>query len=193
MVVRVCGFPGSSLLPIDLDLSYIREPQHIVYASIEEMLPALSDYDFLLNIEDDILINKEVIDACIAFQSVSAVNEVYLPNRMERHTDGSLYCVDLLALPGWNNAFRRTFQDTTLGVAHNPHSAFSFLSRKQMDYAARRLDLSRRETVVGGLMASAFANLHAPFLLWRARSNVLAHHILHLDNWLHSQDLKLAG
>jgi len=197
----VCGFPGSSLLPVDLDLSGIGEPQHIVYESIERMFNARDDYDYFLNIEDDILIDRQVIDACIAFHSCSAVNEVYQPNRMERRADGSLYCVDLLAMPGWNQAFRRVFQNTTLGVAINPHSAMSFLSRRQMDYAAARLDLSRREIVIGGFMASAYANLHAPFLMWRAQSNPLAHHIIHLDNWLLSSqveasaspDLQLAG
>ena len=202
MEIRVCGFPDFSLLPIDLDLSEIREPQHIVYASIERMFNTLDDYDYFLNIEDDILISGQVIDACFAFHPCSAVNEVYLPNRMERRADGSLYCVDLLALPGWNQAFRRVFQNNTLGVAVNPHSAMSFLSRQQMDYAAGRLDLSRREIVIGGFMASAYANLHAPFLMWRAQSNPLDHHIIHLDNWILSPpqeetgaapDLVLAG
>jgi len=203
MEIRVCGFPYSSLVPIDLDLSEIGEPQHIVYASIERMFDAVDDYDFFLNIEDDILVSGQVIDACIAFHSSSALNEVYLPNRMERRADSSLYCVDFLASPGWNQPCRRVFQNTTLGIALNPHSALSFLSRKQMDYAAQRVDLSRRDVVIGGLMASAYANLHAPFLLWRSRSSLIAHHILHLDNWLlsssileessASNDLLLAG
>src|SRR5271157_2908289 len=84
MEIRVCGFPDFSLLPIDLDLSEIREPQHIVYASIERMFNALDDYDCFLNIEDDILVADEVIEACIAFNASSTLNEVYLPNRMER-------------------------------------------------------------------------------------------------------------
>lgn len=184
VVVRVCGFPQFSLLPVDLDLSYIGEPRHLVYASIERMFDALNDYDFFLNIEDDILVADEVIETCIAFNSFSDLNEVYLPNRMERRADGSLYCVDLVAMPGWNESLHRDFQNTTLGIAYNPHSALSFLSQQQMDYAAKRVNLSRREIVVGGFMASAYANLHAPFLLWRARSNVLAHHVIHLDNWL---------
>jgi len=186
VVVRVCGFPQFSLLPIDLDLSYIREPRHIVYESIERMFDELDDYDFFLNIEDDILVADEVIETCIAFNSLSSLNEVYLPNRMERRADGSLYCVDLLVMPGWDGSFHRDFRNTTLGIAKNPHSALSLLSRKQMNYAAQRVNLSRREIVVGGFMASAYANLHAPFLLWRARSDVVAHHVIHLDNWLQS-------
>ena len=83
MEIRVCGFPDFSLLPIDLDLSEIREPQHIVYASIERMFKGLDDYDYFLNIEDDILVADEVIEASIAFNASSTLNEVYLPNRME--------------------------------------------------------------------------------------------------------------
>jgi len=186
MEIRVCGFPDFSLLPIDLDLSEIREPQHIVYASIERMFNSLDDYDCFLNIEDDILVADEVIEACIAFNASSTLNEVYLPNRMERRADGSFYCVDLLCMPGWNGALHRIFRNTTLGIANNPHSGLFFLSRKQMHYAASRVNLCRREIVVGGFMASAYANLHAPFLLWRARSDLLAHHIIHLDKWLQS-------
>jgi hypothetical protein len=186
MDIRVCGFPEFSLLPIDLDLSEIREAQHIVYASIERMFNALDDYDYFLNIEDDILVADEVIEACIAFNASSTLNEVYLPNRMERRADGSCYCVDMLAIPGWNGALHRIFRNTTLGIANNPHSGLFFLSRKQMHYAASRVNLSRRKIVVGGFMASAYANLHAPFLLWRAQSDLLAHHIIHLDKWLQS-------
>ncbi len=186
MTVRVCGFPEHALVPVNLDLSEIGEPRHIVYASIERMFEALDDYDFFLNIEDDVLVSDQVIEACIAFNSSSTLNEMYLPNRMERRADGSLYCVDLLAMPGWNEAFCRTYQDTILGVATNPHSALSFLSRDQMKYAAKRVDLSRRDILIAGYMVSAYANLHAPFILWRPRSNLLAHHVIHLDHWLQS-------
>jgi hypothetical protein len=184
MVVRVCGFPNHALVPIDLDLSEIGQPKHIVYASIERMFNELDAYDYFLNIEDDVLVSKQVMETCMAFNACSELNEVYLPNRMERGEDGSLYCVDIFAFPGWNEPFRRNFHNTTLGVANNPHSALSFLSREQMKYAATRVDLSRRDIFLGGYMVSAYMNLHAPFILWRPRSNLLDHHVIHLDNWL---------
>ena len=52
-----------------------------------------------------------------------------------------------------------------------------------MKYAEMRIDLDLRKQFHGGFMASAFANVHAPFLLWRTRSNLLAHHVVHLDRW----------
>jgi hypothetical protein len=90
VAVRVCGFPASSLLPIDLDLSEIGDPMLIIYESIERMFSALADYDYFLNIEDDVLVSKEMFENCIYFNSVSNLDEVYLPNRMERGNDGSL-------------------------------------------------------------------------------------------------------
>ena len=92
--------PDFSLLPIDLDLSEIREPQHIVYASIERMFKALDDYDCFLNIEDDILVADEVIEASIAFNASSTLNEVYLPNRMEHRADGSVLLRGPVGYPG---------------------------------------------------------------------------------------------
>jgi hypothetical protein len=183
MDICVCGLPDCSLVPIDLNVD-VSDPQHIVYASIERMFDALDSYDYFLNVEDDILVSEEVLASCMAFQASSRVNEVYLPNRMEIQPDGSLDCVDLIAEPGWKTAPHRTFLGTALGVANNPHSGLSFLSRDQMRYAAERVDLSSRDLIIGGLMASAYANLHAPFLMWRAQSAPLAHHVLHLDKWL---------
>lgn len=186
MDVRVCGLTDYSLLPVDIDLGASSDPQYIVYASIEHMFDMLDHYDYFLNIEDDILISGDVLTTCMTFNASSQLNEVYLPNRIERRFDGTSYCVDLFAMPGWKPAFHRDFRGTSLGIACNPHSGLSFLSREQMRFAAKRVNLSRRDRILGGLMASAYANLHAPFLLWRAQFDLLAHHVVHLDKWLHS-------
>lgn len=184
--LRVCGFPESSLVPIDLDLTEIGNPMLIIYESIQRMFGELTGHDYFLNIEDDVLVNEGMIRNCILFNACSSMNEVYLPNRMETGADGSLYCVDLLAVGGWQKALSRNFENVRLGVAANHHSALFFLSRDQMKYAAHRINLSRRDLIFSGYMASAFANVHAPFLLWRSRSDVMAHHVVHLDNWLQS-------
>jgi hypothetical protein len=184
--IRVCGLRDFSLLPIDIDLDEISDAQHIVYASIERMFDAMDQYDYFLNIEDDVLITSDVLKACMMFNALSQPNEVYLPNRMECQSDGTSYCVDLFAMPGWKPELQRDFHGTTLGVACNSHSGLSFLSREQMHYATERVNVSSRDVLIGGLMASAYANLHAPFLLWRAKSDLLAHHVFHLDKWLQS-------
>jgi hypothetical protein len=135
MDIRVCGFKNFSLVSVDLDLSDIGNPENIVYSSIERMFEATDDYDYFLNIEDDILISSEVLTTIMTFTDSSELNEIYLPNRMEYKADGTPYCVDLLVVPGWYG-LRRKFEDVNLDVAMNPHSGMLFLNREQMRYAS---------------------------------------------------------
>jgi hypothetical protein len=185
--LRICGFPQDALIPIDIDLSAIGDPRWIVYESIERMFASVDDYDCFLNIEDDILISENIIANALVFNTVSEVNEVYLPNRMEQRANGAMACVDLEAVPGWAE-LNRIFRDIVLDVAVNPHSGLFFLTQPQMRYAADRISLQRREQFHGGYMASAYANVHAPFLVWRAKSDLMAHHVVHADKWMHSAD-----
>lgn len=183
--VKVCGIPGASLLPVDVDLSGVADPRHLVYAAIEHLAASRARYDHFLCIEDDVLLTPQVVDRMLRFQDCSEVHEVLLPNRLETVGEGLTYCVDLLATPGWRG-LRREFEGLRLDVAQNPHSGLAFLSRRQLDYATGRVDLSRREVIFGGPMSSAFANLHQPFLLWRTRDDEAAHHVTHLDHWTSS-------
>lgn len=180
--VRVCGIPGAGLVPIDLDLSGVTDPRHLVYAGIEALVGEIDRYDHFMCIEDDVLVDADTVERMIRFQDAQRVNEVLLPNRLELGHDGDAFCVDLVATPGWRG-LRRTHAGQRLDVAQNPHSGIAFLSRAQLNYARRRVDLGRRDQFLGGFMASAFANLHAPFLLWRTRDDESAHHVVHLDRW----------
>ena len=185
--VRICGFPQEALIPIDIDMSGIGDPRWSVYESVERMFASVSDYDCFLNIEDDILISEKIVANALEFNAVSEVNEVYLPNRMEPRANGAMACVDLEAVPGWAE-LNRIFRDIVVDVAVNPHSGLFFLTQPQMRYAADRISLQRREQFHGGYMASAYANVHAPFLVWRAKSDLMAHHVVHADKWMHSVD-----
>jgi hypothetical protein len=185
VTLRVCGFKGQSLLPVDLDLTEIGDPQLIVYESIERMFVMDEQFDCYLNIEDDILVEAGMIETMLAFNRVSGVNEVFLPNRMEVGGNETSYCVDLVALPGWRG-LNREFRGVQLDVARNPNSGLLFLSREQLDYARSRLDLGFRGHVIGGMMASAYSHAHSPFLLWRAKSDAPSHHVVHLDRWMNS-------
>ena len=187
--VRVCGIPGSGLVPIDLDLSGVADPRHLVYAGIEALADSMDAYDHFLCVEDDVRVEADALERMIRFQGRSRVNEVLLPNRLEETRAGT-YCVDLLAVPGWHGLGRR-FEGQQLGVAVNPHSAMTFLSRRQLEYAARRVDLGRRENFFAGYMESAFANVHQPFLLWRTRDES-AHQVVHMDRW-RSDTLRVAA
>lgn len=180
--IRICGFREQALIPVDVDLSAIGDPRCIPYESIERMFGSIADYDYFLHIEDDILVNEEFVTNTFAFNATSQINEIYLPNRMEKRTNGGMTCVDLEAVPGWSG-LSCTFRDTILDIARNPHSGLFFLTKRQMRYAADRISLARRDAFFVDYMASAYANVHLPFLLWRAKSNPLTHYVLHLDNW----------
>ncbi|WP_322042787.1 hypothetical protein [Paraburkholderia sp. J67] len=189
--LRVCGFKDHALVPVDIDLSAIGEPQRIVYESLQRMLGVIDQYDWFLNIEDDILIEPQTLERMMAFAAQSPVNEILLPNRVETSGTGEIYCVDLLAMPGWKS-LRNEFDGLALDVADNPHSALMFLSREQMQYARDRVQWTRRDRIVGGLMASAYANAHQAFLLWRSKDNIEAHCVMHLDRWSYSDTLLAA-
>ena len=182
VTIRVCGIPGQSLVPIT-DRVPTDDPLLIIYASLEMMAARRDDgFTHFLAIEDDVEVNPAFVRNAIEFARTSEVNEVWLPNRIEHTADGQPFCVDYWADPGWRG-LDRTHAGIRLDVAKNPHSGLVFLSREQVDYAVARVDLARRERFLGHFMESAFANLHMPFLLWRARDALLAHHVAHLDRW----------
>lgn len=189
--LQICGFREQALVPVDIDLSSIGEPQHIVYESLERMLDAVARYDYFLNLEDDILIDARTLERMMAFEAAASVNEVLLPNRVETNSTKATYCVDLLAAPGWKGLSHQ-FDGLALDVANNPHSGLLFLSRRQLQYARDRVQWSRRERFTGGFMASAYANAHLPFLLWRSKRNVDGHCVVHLDRWAYSDALLAA-
>ena len=178
--VKICGAPEASLLPIDIDLSRVIDPRHFAFVSIENLARSGVAYDYFLCVEDDILLTPDVIERMIRFERDAEINEVLLPNRLEAAAPGLTYCVDLVAIQGWRG-LRREFEGLRLDIARNPHSGLAFLSRRQLDYAIGRVDLTRRDAIVGSYMASAFANLHEPFMLWRTRDDQAAHHVMHLD------------
>lgn len=179
--VCVCGVPGRALVPIDVPFD-MDDPRHLVFESLAHMSRQLERYDYFINLEDDIELPAETFRAILEFDREALINECLHPNRLERR-EGQLRCVDLEALPGWNFQ-ERTFRGRLLRTALNPHSALLVLSREKLGYALRHVDLDFRGTVVGGLMASAYAYWHKPFLLWRTADEPEAHAVVHLDEWL---------
>src|SRR4030042_2947208 len=96
--------------------------------------------------------------------------------------NGKAYCVDLLAMPGWTEKSKR-YAGIELRVALNPHSGIAILSKEKLLYAKNNSDLGRRDKIIAHHMESAFANLLAPFRLFRAYSHPTFHKVIHLDNW----------
>lgn len=179
--VVVCGINGKSLMPIDKDFSHLSDPSFLVYESIEWMASQVDKYDYFINIEDDILLTKETFDRVVDFDKSNSVNECLHPNRMEKDA-GKEYCVDFKAWPGWTN-IEKVYKGHILKVAINPHSGLSILSKEKLKFAMNNINLKRRDKIIGHYMASAYANLNSPFLLFRASDILSWHKVIHLDNW----------
>ncbi len=180
--VKICGIEGKALLPIDWDFSGIEDPTCLVYETIQRMLKNEGQYDFVMCIEDDIVIPAQTMLNVLRFEDMSLDNEVLHPTRVEILDDGKFDAIDLRLAPGWTQN-RRSLFDRTFSVALNPHSGLCIFSKRKAAYASEFLDPSFRERFYGGRMASAFANVHKPFLLWRCRDDPLFHHVIHQDRW----------
>lgn len=179
--IRVCGDGRHHLVSPDIVFPDLPDPRHLVHASIEHQLQQLAQYDYLINVEDDVLLPPETWQAVLAFDAQQPLDRCLLPNRLEEGEHG-LFCVDLKAWPGWTER-SLPFQGHELRVALNPHSGISILSSRKALYARGRIDLTPRRRMAGDLMASALAALHAPFALYRPYDDPTFAHVRHLDAW----------
>ena len=161
----------------------------LIFASLRDMTNHLEDYDYFLNIEDDILITNEVLENIYEFDKQSAISEVFLPNRLES-IDGHFYCTDIQSFPGWINT-EKTFKNKRIKVAINPHSGVLILSKSKFKYAAKNIQLRYFMNTIGGPMASSYAHYHSPFTLFRSKDDLFFHYVIHLDNWTNNNKMKI--
>lgn len=180
--VKVCGFRGDSLVPIDIDCSYLEDRSHFTFESLRRMSEHVGKYDYYVNLEDDIFIPEDVLSAIVEFDKCSLINECFHPNRVEIR-EGVARCVDLEALPGWTTQ-RKVFEGVELKVALNPHSGVLILSDEKLRYALSQIDLQFRGHVLSSPLVSAFAHFNSPFALYRAVEDVSFHSVIHLDHWV---------
>lgn len=181
--VNVCGIEGNALEELDIDFPHIRDdPKLLVYESLAHMVRRAEDYDYYINIEDDILLPPETFANVVEFDQESLLNEILHPNRVEVDETGRRFCVDLKAMPGWTYQ-RRTYRGRELRVALNPHSAVLILSRDKLRYALRHVDLSYRGRFLSYEMDSALAYYLSPFCLYRPYEDLEFHTVTHLDRW----------
>jgi hypothetical protein len=183
--VRVCGIRDNALLPLDADYAHLQDPTQLVYESLHHMASHVGDYDYFINVEDDILVPAATWLNVLEFDRSCMVNEILHPNRMEVDETGFRYCVDLYGNPMWTHQVKR-FQGHTLRVAVTPHSGILIMSREKLRYALREIDQSFRGIVFAKGMESALAHFHGPFSLYRAYDDLEFHHVTHLDRWKHA-------
>jgi ABC-type polysaccharide/polyol phosphate transport system ATPase subunit len=180
--IKVCGFRGSSLIPVDVDCSYLEDRSNFTFESLKRMSEYVGKYDYYINVEDDIFIPEDTLSAVIEFDKSALLNECLHPNRVEIREDVA-HCVDLEALPGWTTQ-RKMFEGTEFKVALNPHSGVLILSDAKLRYALSQIDLNFRGRVLSSSIVSAFAYFHSPFSLFRAVDDVAFHSVIHLDHWV---------
>jgi hypothetical protein len=183
--LRVCGVGNSSLLPLDTSYEHLDDPTQLVYESLYDMAAHVDEYDYFINVEDDILVPARTWRNVLEFDRESLVNEILHPNRMEVDDTGFRYCVDLYGNPMWTHQTKR-FREHTLRVALTPHSGILIMSSEKLRYALREIDRSFRGIVFAKGMESALAHFHSPFSLYRTYDDPEAHHVDHLDRWKHS-------
>lgn len=180
--VKVCGISGSSLIDLDITFDHLKDSRLLIYSSLIEMTDHIDEFDYFLNVEDDIFVTNDVLDNIYDFDKVSQINEVLLPNRLET-VNGKTYCVDTnVCFPGWINTEKK-FKNKLIKVAINPHSGILILSSKKLRYAISNIDISSVKPTIGGYMAASFALFHSPFCLYRFKDDISFHSVIHLDKW----------
>lgn len=183
--LRVCGIGQNALVPLQVDYQHLDDPTQLVYESLYDMASHVDEYDYFVNVEDDVLVPQETWLNVLDFDKSSLVNEILHPNRMEVDDTGYRYCVDLYGNPDWTHQ-TRTFHGRTLRVAVTPHSGILIMSRDKLRYALDQIDCSFRGIIFAKGMESALAHFHGPFCLYRSFDDLEYHHVDHLDRWKHS-------
>jgi hypothetical protein len=187
--VRVCGISGKALIPIDFEFNQTADrPTCLIYESLNFMARFLQEYDYFINIEDDVLLPPDTFQNIVEFDRRMSIDSVFLPNRLEKDIMGRPFCVDLYCVPGWKTD-SATFAGRELRVAHNPHSGVLVLSRPKFMYALERIDRTFRGIIISKEMESAFAHFHSPFKLFRSYSDPAFHVVYHQDRFKGSPNI----
>lgn len=178
--VFVCGFPGSSLVDIDIDASKINsDPRLISYETLASLRKYSGLYDYFAVVEDDILINGDTFGNIIHFDRHHDARAIFLPNRIE--VKGNIIaCVDTDLNPNKTDK-QLTYRGRTLRVYENPNSSIFIVNAEKLEIIKAEVDHSFRGLVVGGPMASAMAHFHKPFDLYRVDDGLDFHTVQHLD------------
>ncbi len=183
--VKICGISGKSLVPIDQ--SFKDTPAtNIAYQSLNLMRHFVDEYDYFINVEDDVLIGQDVINNIVEFDETSAINELLLPNRIEQEEE-EWSLLDLKFYAGWERG-KKMFKGSPICIAKNHHAGCMIMSTMKYKAMIGMLDSKFNRVWFGGPMASAYAYFHSPFGLYRNYHPTKFHTIFHLDKWEHNQE-----
>jgi hypothetical protein len=184
--VCVCGISSNSLINIDQKFDHIIDkPIQLIYESLNFFIKYLNNYDYFLNIEDDLIVPEDSLERLLYLDKEIHKSTVIIPNRMEHDLSGKEFCVDMYAIPHWRN---RSLQidNKIYKEAENPHSGFLFLSKEKLALSFSSIDLNFRGITIGKELESAFAHFHSPFTLYRPFNPLDSIKIIHQDKYKHS-------
>jgi hypothetical protein len=182
MDIVIGGVRGKNLLPLDIDYTGELETHwHILWRLFADAQRQLDNYEYLLVLEDDILVPRHTIERMLAAgRELEDVRHAIFPNRIE-FLRGFPVVPDLIALPGWT-AQTINWRSKTWYRAKNPHSAILFLGRHQSE-EFRKVDFSRPHITIGEYTTSAFERAHSGYSLFRERTRFPVHCVIHQDGW----------
>jgi len=183
--VKVCGFTGYTVPGVTIDIDFTKKgvkPHHLVYESLNKMKEYVGDYDYFINVEDDIYIPNDVINNVIQFDRQVGINEILLPNRIEKNKEGDWKNIDLEVVSGWTK-LGKMYNQLRVKEALNRHSGILIMNTEKFQAVLEIVNPDFRDVWYGGPMASAFAYFHSPFILYRNFHPTRFHSVYHLDQW----------
>ena len=186
--IVVVGIRGKNILPLDVDYAgQIKSHWHILWRLFADAQHNLDDYDYLLVLEDDVLVPRRTIARMLAANHEFAnKRHAIFPNHTEFFC-GLLVNPDLVAMPGWTGQ-TINWRSKTWYQATNPHSAILFLGRHQSE-GFRKVDFSWPRITLGEYTTSAFERAHSGYMLFREKSRIPSHFVVHRDSWIrHNPD-----
>jgi len=163
---------------VKLDLE---NPKYIPWKALEEIKKQIEDFDYLLFLEDDIVISPKLILELLALDRELDENETVIPNRIEIQ-NGIPFCVDMIAMPGWNPEII-SVKGKVLAIPRNMHSGFMFLSKEKFIRAFSLRKYVEPTIIIGDYMESALANIHSSLKVYRSIPTASTLTVFHQDSW----------
>jgi len=181
--ILIAGDPKNALIPIDIDLSpFIENSKEIPWRAIDYAANLKQDYDFIMFIEDDIEFNSLTLKLLLRHEQRLFSRSILIPNRLENYK-GSVFCVDLLAMPGWKSRVRYS-RRLRLRQPINTHSGIILVKATKFRRLYRNREFDKPTILIGDYMESALANLIGKNRVYRAVPSRNKMSVLHLDSWV---------
>jgi hypothetical protein len=185
-ILRI-GIKNLSLVQLDVEVE-TENPRFIPWLAIDHAYKISHIYDYVLVVEDDILVEEGTITELLAFNSNENSDYILIPNRVEV-IEGNQFCTDMIAMPGWKES-TININGSLFREPINIHSGMFLLTSSKFREAFEKRPFKTPTIIIGGYMASALANMLAYFRILRKLPTSTEIPVTHLDSWVERQILK---